>query len=502
MSAKNTKITKDERREITEFMPYLLSYSVDSLKHHQRNVEVQMDDLKNEFNKDLSSDIQHTISIIELYKKLSEDIPALRQANNDLADLMKELEKKCRFTKMNKLKEDKEIHTNSRLHLDDMLEIARLPTTINTLIHKNDSTMAMKLIKHFNEHIYDEESEILCLVKNEVDILAQKIHQKLNIEIEEGKETPNEIQLLLGDHPSEDEIQEYIHKKYNIKKDLLKQRIQKILFSKLLNKENKANIQIRECTEDIIKLFTTALEEAEHQVEEKALNFDNNIYKDLWVNSILKHFTEVLIVLIERLGQDSNNIIYLCDLKARVLEANPIVYGFIESHLFQHINDSSSAYAKAAAVKITKTINTSCFGTGKPKRRLKLIKEDFKEYTTEPKDLSKEFDQVVSKLEESMSTLAMTLEKDPDLLQKIITQMIRTFYNEYLEYFESKVITLGDFISQSEGILKFADCLNYAKERSQICFEVIPELAEHIQAEREKFSENSTQLLDIIIIKE
>ena len=74
---------------------------------------------------------------------------------------------------MNKLKEDKDVHNQSNNHLDDILEIARLPTTINTLIHKNDSTMAMKLIQHFNDNIYDEKSEILNEIKKEIDILEQ-----------------------------------------------------------------------------------------------------------------------------------------------------------------------------------------------------------------------------------------------------------------------------------------------------------------------------------------
>ena len=218
MSNTDSKISKEERREISEFLPYLLSYSVDSLKHQQRNIEVQIEDLKKDFSQDLSSDIQHIISNITLYKNLSSEIPQMRDMNNNLTDLMKELEKKCEFTEMSKLSADKAIHAKSQQHLDDILEIARLPTTVNTLIHKNDSTMAMKLINHFNTEIYDPSSEILNLVKTELKILENKIQQKLNIQIEEGSPTLNETELLLGSSPSKSQIEDYIHKKYTIKK--------------------------------------------------------------------------------------------------------------------------------------------------------------------------------------------------------------------------------------------------------------------------------------------
>ena len=46
MSSRKRQISNEERREIQEFLPYLLSYSVDSLKHQQRNIEVQIEDLK------------------------------------------------------------------------------------------------------------------------------------------------------------------------------------------------------------------------------------------------------------------------------------------------------------------------------------------------------------------------------------------------------------------------------------------------------------------------
>jgi hypothetical protein len=113
----------------------------------------------------LSSNIQHVIGNIELYKKLNEEIPSMVNTNNDLSDLIKDLNKKCEFTDMSKLTEDKIIHNQAHKHLDDILEIALLPTTINTLIHKNDSSMAMKLINHFNDEIYDPDSEILQLIK-------------------------------------------------------------------------------------------------------------------------------------------------------------------------------------------------------------------------------------------------------------------------------------------------------------------------------------------------
>lgn len=147
---------------------------------------------------------------------------------------------------MNKLQEDKDMHNQSQKNLDNILEITRLPTTINTLIHKNDSTMAMKLIKHFSENIYNDRSELLIEVKKEIDILEQKIQQKLNIELEEGKETSNEIELLLGENPTPEAIKEYIHKKYKIRKDLLKEKLQKILFSSLNHQESKKSLKIIE----------------------------------------------------------------------------------------------------------------------------------------------------------------------------------------------------------------------------------------------------------------
>lgn len=146
---------------------------------------------------------------------------------------------------MDKLSQDKQGHNRLNQHLDDILEICRLPTTVNTLIHKGDSEMAMRLIQHFNAEIFDAESDLLVLVKKEVDILELKIQQKLNIEIEEGREIKGEVRLLLGDSPTPDEVQEYIHKKYKVRKDLLKQNLQKILFSKLYN-NSKENSQVRE----------------------------------------------------------------------------------------------------------------------------------------------------------------------------------------------------------------------------------------------------------------
>ena len=102
--------------------------------------------------------------------------------------------------------------------------------------------------------------------------------------------------------------------KYKIRKDLLKEKLQKVLFSKLYTQENKSST-IQECTEEILKIFSNSLTEAEEQTEEKALGFKNSIYYDLWYNSLVKHFAEILNILIERLGKDSENIHYLCELK-------------------------------------------------------------------------------------------------------------------------------------------------------------------------------------------
>ena len=83
--AKNLKnSSKSQRREINDFLPYLLSYGVDSLKHHQRNIEVQREELNKSFGADLSLNIQHVIANIEMHRKLAENIPKLVSLNNDL----------------------------------------------------------------------------------------------------------------------------------------------------------------------------------------------------------------------------------------------------------------------------------------------------------------------------------------------------------------------------------------------------------------------------------
>ena len=38
----------------------------------------------------------------------------------------------------------------------------------------------------------------------------------------------------------------------------------------------------------------------------------------------------------------------------------------------------------------------------------------------------------------------------------IVQKMVHVFYASFLDYFESKLVELGDFISESEGIIKFA----------------------------------------------
>ena len=66
MSSQISEITKEDRREINEFLPYLLSYSVDSLKHHQRNIEVQIDEL----NKNLDINFDRTFDFKDLVPKI------------------------------------------------------------------------------------------------------------------------------------------------------------------------------------------------------------------------------------------------------------------------------------------------------------------------------------------------------------------------------------------------------------------------------------------------
>ena len=87
-----------------------------------------------------------------------------------------------------------------------------------------------------------------------------------------------------------------------------------------------------------------------------------------------------------------------------------------------------------------------------------MLKEDFKEYTIESKDLRKEYDQTIDKLEKSIQAILETLGEKESLIiaNGIVQKMIHVFYASFLDYFESKLVELGDFISESEGIIKFA----------------------------------------------
>jgi hypothetical protein len=76
-SSKNIKPSKEDRREINDFLPYLLSYSVDSLKHQQRNIEVQLSDLKKSFSSDLALTITNIIPTLNLHSHLSASLPVL-----------------------------------------------------------------------------------------------------------------------------------------------------------------------------------------------------------------------------------------------------------------------------------------------------------------------------------------------------------------------------------------------------------------------------------------
>eukprot|EP00343_Euplotes_focardii_P005369 CAMPEP_0205811826 /NCGR_PEP_ID=MMETSP0205-20121125/16109_1 /ASSEMBLY_ACC=CAM_ASM_000278 /TAXON_ID=36767 /ORGANISM="Euplotes focardii, Strain TN1" /LENGTH=333 /DNA_ID=CAMNT_0053091551 /DNA_START=368 /DNA_END=1366 /DNA_ORIENTATION=+ len=315
--------------------------------------------------------------------------------------------------------------------------------------------MAMKLITHFNENLYDPESEILGIIKKEIIILTNKIQQKLNIELEEGKEIPDEIELFLGDSPNEEAVKEYIHRKYTIRKDLLKQRLSKLLFSKLNKQDGKTPKELQECSQQTIEIFKNSLEEAQNQIEEKRLNFKNEMYKDLWINSLIKHFSEILIILIEKLSKDPDNIAYLCGLKHKILNINSTVYYLIEDNLLAHIKISSVSFAKTIVSKLTKTINPSVFGTGRPKKRIKLLKEDFKEYTTEPKDLKKEYDEAINSLKEISQTISSNIQNS-----LIVISLIHAFYTTYAEYFETKVVEFGEFMA--ENITKFIDIIEYS----------------------------------------
>lgn len=302
----------------------------------------------------MASNIQHVISNIELHNRLTEEIPAFVEANNVLSDLIKELDKKCEFTEMSKLIEDKRVHNQSHQHLDEMLEIARLPTTINTLIHKNDSNMAMKLINHFNENIYDDSSDLLREVKREIDILSNKIQQKLNIELEEGKAMSGEISLLLGDKPSEEALQSYFHKKYKIRMNLLKQRLQKALFSSSnqvdIRKSGPSEVMLY--MDKVIQIFTDALKETHSTQEEEKLGFDNKVYHSLWTKTLIKEFTELILPLLEKLSKDPENIKYLLDLKSKLREIDITVYYLVEESLVNYIIGASIAYSQNLASKV------------------------------------------------------------------------------------------------------------------------------------------------------
>ena len=136
------------------------------------------------------------------------------------------------------ISEKASINTSNEFLLD-MLELARLPNTINTLIHKNNSEMAMKLITHFNKNIYDKDSEVLVFLKKEIDILNNKIHQKINVELEDGIAKMRDVKLLLGDNPTKEMMDSYFIKENRIKMNLLKQKLQKALFEASSMSENR-----------------------------------------------------------------------------------------------------------------------------------------------------------------------------------------------------------------------------------------------------------------------
>ena len=88
----------------------------------------------------------------------------------------------------------------------------------------------MKLIDHFNRNIYDKDSEVLTIIKKEIDILHNKIHQKINVELEDGEAKEHDIKLLLGENPTKEMLDSYFVKENRIKMNLLKQKLQKALF--------------------------------------------------------------------------------------------------------------------------------------------------------------------------------------------------------------------------------------------------------------------------------
>jgi hypothetical protein len=269
------------------------------------------------------------------------------QTNNDLTELIKDLDKKCEFTDMSKLVEDKIIHNHAHKNLDDILEIARLPTTINTLIHKNDSSMAMKLINHFNSEIYDPRSEILQLIKKEIDILGNKIQQKLNIELEEGKSRDDEMQLLLGDNPSNEAIKDYIHKKYKVKMELVKQKLSSLFFS------SKKNSEVKEWCDQVLIIFKEAFNEIQTQNEEEKLGFNNNVYKDLWNSTLIGQFADIILILLNKLSKENDNIKYLLDLKGKIIEVNKTTFSLIEQQIMNYIFKSAVNNSKTIASKVS-----------------------------------------------------------------------------------------------------------------------------------------------------
>jgi len=328
MSARKAKVTREERREINEFLPYLLSYSVDSMRHQQRIIDVQIQDLKKGFANDLSKNIQHVVSTITLHKKLAVDMPNLSQANDTLNILITELEKKLQFTDMKKVVEDKKAHSQVHQHLDDILEIARLPTTINSLIHKNDLKMAIKLINHFNNNIYDSNSELLRVIKNEVDILNNKIQQKVNVELEKGQADPEDIKLLLGDNPSQAVLKDYFYKKYEIRMDMLKQKLQKALFTPARDEGDMETEQTdtQIYTDRVLVIFEETFTEARTQNEEQSLDFNNDVYKTHWINALTKEFTDLMLKLIGKLAKDFDNLEYLTTLHLKLQKVDETTY--------------------------------------------------------------------------------------------------------------------------------------------------------------------------------
>lgn len=255
-------------------------------------------------------------------------MPNLSQANDTLNILITELEKKLQFTDMKKVVEDKKAHSQVHQHLDDILEIARLPTTINSLIHKNDLKMAIKLINHFNNNIYDSNSELLRVIKNEVDILNNKIQQKVNVELEKGQADPEDIKLLLGDNPSQAVLKDYFYKKYEIRMDMLKQKLQKALFTPARDEGDMETEQTdtQIYTDRVLVIFEETFTEARTQNEEQSLDFNNDVYKTHWINALTKEFTDLMLKLIGKLAKDFDNLEYLTTLHLKLQKVDETTY--------------------------------------------------------------------------------------------------------------------------------------------------------------------------------